>query len=62
MYMKDRKYGVWNCARYMAIGSPPITWDLKHKWSKVGVHRIAALHVVMCTSAYPFGDKRRDVA
>ncbi|KAF9796677.1 hypothetical protein SFRURICE_010648 [Spodoptera frugiperda] len=20
--------GVWNCVQYMAIGSPPITWDL----------------------------------
>ncbi|KAF9810382.1 hypothetical protein SFRURICE_008638, partial [Spodoptera frugiperda] len=26
---------------------------------KVGVHCIAALRAVMCTSAYPFGDKRR---
>uniref|UniRef100_A0A2H1WHP0 SFRICE_014433 n=1 Tax=Spodoptera frugiperda TaxID=7108 RepID=A0A2H1WHP0_SPOFR len=24
-------HGVWKCARYMAIGSPPITWDLQHK-------------------------------
>ncbi|KAF9821134.1 hypothetical protein SFRURICE_001069, partial [Spodoptera frugiperda] len=31
------------------------------KWFEVGVHRIAALRVVMCTSAYPFGDKRREV-
>ncbi|KAF9793848.1 hypothetical protein SFRURICE_007379 [Spodoptera frugiperda] len=23
--------GVWKCARYMAIGSPPITWDLQQK-------------------------------
>ncbi|KAF9814697.1 hypothetical protein SFRURICE_014792 [Spodoptera frugiperda] len=22
---------VWICARYMAIGSPSISWDLKHK-------------------------------
>uniref|UniRef100_A0A2H1V802 SFRICE_028185 n=1 Tax=Spodoptera frugiperda TaxID=7108 RepID=A0A2H1V802_SPOFR len=28
---------------------------------KVGVHCIAAIHDVMCTSAYPFGNKRRDV-
>ncbi|KAF9823373.1 hypothetical protein SFRURICE_010508 [Spodoptera frugiperda] len=27
----------------------------------VGVHCIAALLAVICTSAYPFGDKRRDV-
>ncbi|KAF9805001.1 hypothetical protein SFRURICE_015949 [Spodoptera frugiperda] len=27
---------------------------------KVGVHCIAALRAVMCTSAYPSGDKRRD--
>ncbi|KAF9810212.1 hypothetical protein SFRURICE_019499 [Spodoptera frugiperda] len=26
------KYGVWNCAQYTAIGSPPITWDLSNKW------------------------------
>ncbi|KAF9816698.1 hypothetical protein SFRURICE_018578 [Spodoptera frugiperda] len=25
------QHGVWKCARYMAIGSPPITWDLQHK-------------------------------
>uniref|UniRef100_A0A2H1WUL1 SFRICE_026850 n=1 Tax=Spodoptera frugiperda TaxID=7108 RepID=A0A2H1WUL1_SPOFR len=25
------EHGVWICARYMAIGSPPITWDLQHK-------------------------------
>uniref|UniRef100_A0A2H1VT10 SFRICE_004770 n=1 Tax=Spodoptera frugiperda TaxID=7108 RepID=A0A2H1VT10_SPOFR len=24
-------HGVWKCARYMAIGSPPITWDLQNK-------------------------------
>ncbi|KAF9801954.1 hypothetical protein SFRURICE_016204, partial [Spodoptera frugiperda] len=29
---------------------------------KMDVHCIAALRVVMCTSAYPIGDKRRDVA
>ncbi|KAF9800317.1 hypothetical protein SFRURICE_002886 [Spodoptera frugiperda] len=28
----------------------------------MGVHCIAALRAVMCTSTYPFGDKRRDVA
>ncbi|KAF9800333.1 hypothetical protein SFRURICE_002902 [Spodoptera frugiperda] len=22
------QHGVWNCVQYMAIGSPPITWDL----------------------------------
>ncbi|KAF9823122.1 hypothetical protein SFRURICE_019360 [Spodoptera frugiperda] len=29
-------HGVWKCARYMAIGSPPITWDLQHKIVKCG--------------------------
>uniref|UniRef100_A0A2H1WXY9 SFRICE_030774 n=1 Tax=Spodoptera frugiperda TaxID=7108 RepID=A0A2H1WXY9_SPOFR len=25
------RYGVWKCARYIAIGSTPITWALQHK-------------------------------
>uniref|UniRef100_A0A2H1V5E7 SFRICE_027679 n=1 Tax=Spodoptera frugiperda TaxID=7108 RepID=A0A2H1V5E7_SPOFR len=26
---------VWKCARYMAIGSPPITWDLQDKFREI---------------------------
>ena len=36
----------------MAIGSPPITWDLKIYRRTVGVH--------WYTSAEPFGEYRRD--
>uniref|UniRef100_A0A2H1WJI0 SFRICE_017819 n=1 Tax=Spodoptera frugiperda TaxID=7108 RepID=A0A2H1WJI0_SPOFR len=25
----DFQHGVWNCAHYMAIESPPIIWDLR---------------------------------
>ncbi|KAF9823173.1 hypothetical protein SFRURICE_016066 [Spodoptera frugiperda] len=27
-FSKISQYGVWNCAQYMAIDSPLITWDL----------------------------------
>uniref|UniRef100_A0A2H1W8I1 SFRICE_016011 n=1 Tax=Spodoptera frugiperda TaxID=7108 RepID=A0A2H1W8I1_SPOFR len=47
-------HGVWKCARYMAIGSPPwTTWDLQHKIVKCGC--TLALCAIMYTSAYPFG-------
>uniref|UniRef100_A0A2H1V559 SFRICE_014334 n=1 Tax=Spodoptera frugiperda TaxID=7108 RepID=A0A2H1V559_SPOFR len=32
---KGSRHGVWKCAQYMTIGSPPITWDLQHKLSHV---------------------------
>ncbi|KAF9809233.1 hypothetical protein SFRURICE_012185 [Spodoptera frugiperda] len=53
---KGSWHGVWNCVQDMAIGSPLITWDFNTKWCKVGVHCIAALHAIMCTSAYPSED------
>ncbi|KAF9824800.1 hypothetical protein SFRURICE_019847 [Spodoptera frugiperda] len=31
MELTTQMHGVWKCARYMAIGSPPTTWDLQHK-------------------------------
>ncbi|KAF9794873.1 hypothetical protein SFRURICE_005108 [Spodoptera frugiperda] len=33
-------FRVWKCARYMAIGSPPITWELQHKFTIVYQHNI----------------------
>ncbi|KAF9806500.1 hypothetical protein SFRURICE_001295, partial [Spodoptera frugiperda] len=45
---------VWKCTRYMAISSPPITWDLQLNLLKVGVHCTVALRAILCTSAYPF--------
>ncbi|KAF9801469.1 hypothetical protein SFRURICE_013249, partial [Spodoptera frugiperda] len=60
-FSKISLHGVWNCVQDMAIGSPPITWVSNKNGEKVGVHCVAALRVVMCTSAYPFGDKRREV-
>ncbi|KAF9786580.1 hypothetical protein SFRURICE_016303 [Spodoptera frugiperda] len=47
-------HGVWKCARYMAIGSPPIhgTYNINcEKW----VYTVA-LRAIMCTSAYPYWD------
>ncbi|KAF9798180.1 hypothetical protein SFRURICE_019690 [Spodoptera frugiperda] len=43
------------------IGSLPITLMGLVTQMVKSVHCIAALRAVMCTSAYPFGDKRRDV-
>ncbi|KAF9800009.1 hypothetical protein SFRURICE_016695 [Spodoptera frugiperda] len=49
---------VWKCARYMAIGSPPIIWDLQDNCEKwVYVHCTVELRAIMCTSADPFGGK-----
>ena len=34
---RDFSITIWICAQLMAIGSPPITWDLKkHNWRNVG--------------------------
>ncbi|KAF9824461.1 hypothetical protein SFRURICE_002522 [Spodoptera frugiperda] len=86
--LSQSKHGVWNCAQYMALGSLPITWNLKTQMVKSGctlyssitccnahpllhgtyntngekwvynILCISALHAVMSTSAYPFGDQR----
>ncbi|KAF9823443.1 hypothetical protein SFRURICE_004374 [Spodoptera frugiperda] len=48
-------HGVWNCVQYMAIGGDPYYMRLI---TKVVVHCIVALRLVMSTSAYPFGDKK----
>ncbi|KAF9796948.1 hypothetical protein SFRURICE_007491, partial [Spodoptera frugiperda] len=51
--------GVWNCAQCISIGLPyTITWG--YYTSGENWVYIDALCAVMCTSVYPFGDKRRD--
>ncbi|KAF9811182.1 hypothetical protein SFRURICE_002551 [Spodoptera frugiperda] len=50
----NTRQGVKNCGKlYMEIGSLPIIWD------PYGVHCTVKLSAVMCSSAHPFGDKRR---
>uniref|UniRef100_A0A2H1VS95 SFRICE_009667 n=1 Tax=Spodoptera frugiperda TaxID=7108 RepID=A0A2H1VS95_SPOFR len=44
----------------MVKSSPPITWNLQHKLCKLGGHFTVELSAIMCTSAYPFRDKRQD--
>uniref|UniRef100_A0A2H1V365 SFRICE_022994 n=1 Tax=Spodoptera frugiperda TaxID=7108 RepID=A0A2H1V365_SPOFR len=53
--------GVWNCVQYLYGNRlTPYYMGLKTEMvKKVCVHCIAASRVVMSTSAYPFGDKRR---
>ncbi|KAF9802535.1 hypothetical protein SFRURICE_013722, partial [Spodoptera frugiperda] len=57
------------CSSITESGIVPCIWQSAYSLlhgtfnmnSKVGVHCIAALSAEMCISAYPFGDKRRDI-